>query len=117
MIFESLKNYAVGTFDLGVAPRVGNRSLVDINHVVLAKILVGRSCEGRPEVSDDSIGHTETMCYLLDEFCRFFRRDLSNRSDFNRLGEFVDSHKDVLVAARSGSEWSYRIKAPRGKVP
>jgi hypothetical protein len=88
-----------------------------INHDFLAKIPEGRSCKGRPEVGDDSIGHTEAMCYLLDEFRRFFQRYLSDKSDFNPLGEFVDGHKDVLIAARGGSEQSYGIKAPHGKGP
>jgi hypothetical protein len=112
-----LKNHAIGTLDLAVALRVGDRRVVDINHAVLAKIPEGRSCEGRPEVGDDYVWHTEAMCYLLAEFCRFLRRDVGNRSDFNPLGEFVDSHNDVLVAAWSGSEWPYGVKVPHGEGP
>jgi hypothetical protein len=38
MIFESLEDHAVGTFDLAVAPGVGDRGIVDINSVILAKV-------------------------------------------------------------------------------
>jgi hypothetical protein len=112
-----LKNHVVGTFDLAVTPRVGDRQVVDINHVVLAKILEGRSCEDQPEVGDDSIRRTEAMCYLLDEIHRFFQCDLSDRSDFNPLAKFVDGHKDVLVAVRGCSEQSYGVEVPHGKGP
>jgi hypothetical protein len=84
---------------------------------VLAKIPEGRYCEGRPEVGNDSVTHTEVMCYFLDELHCFFRCDLSDRSDFNPLGEFVDDHKDVLVAARGGYEWSYGVEALHGEGP
>jgi hypothetical protein len=86
-------------------------------YFVLAKITECRSCEGRPEVSDDSVRHIEVMCYLLDELRRFFRHDLGDRSDFNPLREFVDGHKDVLVAARGGSELYYGVEAPHGEGP
>jgi hypothetical protein len=39
---------------------------------VLAKIPEGRYCEGRPEVGNDSVTHTEVMCYFLDELHCFF---------------------------------------------
>jgi hypothetical protein len=38
MIFESLEDHAVGSFNLAVAPRVGDRGVVDIDGVFLAKI-------------------------------------------------------------------------------
>jgi hypothetical protein len=47
MIFESLKDHAIGTLDLAVAPRVGDRGVVDVDRVVLAKIPKGGPCEGR----------------------------------------------------------------------
>jgi hypothetical protein len=70
VIFWSFYHHAVGTLDLAVAPRVGDRR-VDINHVVLEKVLEGRSYEAQPEVSDDSVGHTEAMRYFFDKLSRF----------------------------------------------
>jgi hypothetical protein len=32
------------------------------------------------------------VCYVLHEFCYFFRCYFRNRSDFNPLGEFVDGY-------------------------
>jgi hypothetical protein len=55
------------------------------------------------------------MCYILHKFCCFFRRDFCNTSDFNPLGEFVDGHQYIPVAAFGGSERTYRVKAPHGK--
>jgi hypothetical protein len=69
------------------------------------------------EVGDDSVRHTKAMCYLLDELSRFFRCDYRDKSDFNPLGEFVDGHKVVLVAARGDPEWSYGVEAPHGEGP
>jgi hypothetical protein len=63
-----LKDHAVGTLDLAIAPRVGNQGVVDVGCVVLAKIPKG----GPWEIGDDSVGHTEAVCDLLHEFCRFF---------------------------------------------
>jgi hypothetical protein len=53
----------------------------------------------------------------LHEFRCFFRRDFCDRSDFNPIGEFVDGHEDVPVAARIYSEWTHRIEAPHGEGP
>jgi hypothetical protein len=39
------------------------------------------------------------MCDVSDEFYRSFRRYFRNWSDFNTLGEFVNVHKYMLVAA------------------
>jgi hypothetical protein len=46
MIFESLKDHAVGSFDLAVAPSVGDRGVININGVVLVEILKGGAGEG-----------------------------------------------------------------------
>jgi hypothetical protein len=37
-IFESLVNHDIGALDLAVAPGVGNRGVLDVDGVVLAKI-------------------------------------------------------------------------------
>jgi hypothetical protein len=42
-VFEVLKDHAIGTFDLAVAPRVGDRRVVDVDSVYLAKIPKGRA--------------------------------------------------------------------------
>jgi hypothetical protein len=36
--------------------------------------------------------------------------------DLDPLGELVDRHQDVPVAARGRPKWSHRIKAPKGQV-
>jgi hypothetical protein len=71
---------------------VGNRGVIDIDVVVLTKILEGRVSEGCAEVGDDPVGHIEAMCDVSYEFCRFFSSYFHNRSEFNQLGEFVDSY-------------------------
>jgi hypothetical protein len=38
MIFDSLKDHAIGTLDLVVASRVGDRGAVDVDGVVLTEI-------------------------------------------------------------------------------
>jgi hypothetical protein len=38
MIFKNLEDHAVGSFNLAVAPRVGDRGVVDVDSVILAKI-------------------------------------------------------------------------------
>jgi hypothetical protein len=45
MIFESLEDHAVGSFDLAVAPGVGDRGVVDVDSVILAKVLDDRTSE------------------------------------------------------------------------
>jgi hypothetical protein len=39
MVLESLEYHAIGSFDLAVAPWVGDRGVVNVNKVVLAKVL------------------------------------------------------------------------------
>jgi hypothetical protein len=87
-----LKHHAVGSFDLVVAPGVGDRGVVDVDSVVLAKVPEDRASEIFTRVSDDPIGHTKAMLDVSDEFDCFFRRYFRNRSDFNPLGEFVDGY-------------------------
>jgi hypothetical protein len=67
-----LEDHAIGTLDLAVAPRVGDRGVVDVDGVVLAEIPKGRASEGCTQVGDDPIWHTEAMCNVSDEFFRFF---------------------------------------------
>jgi hypothetical protein len=43
-----LKNHGIDTLDLAVAPRVGDRGVIDVDRVVLAEIPKGGPCEGRP---------------------------------------------------------------------
>jgi hypothetical protein len=45
MIFESLEDHAVGSFDLAVALGVGDRGVVDVNCVILAKVPEDRASE------------------------------------------------------------------------
>jgi hypothetical protein len=87
-----LKHHAVGSFDLAVAPGVGDRGIVDVDSVVLAKIPEDRASESCTQVSDDLIGHTKAMLDVSDEFDCLFRCYFHNRSDFNPLGKFVDGH-------------------------
>jgi hypothetical protein len=87
-----LKHHAIGLFDLAVAPRVGDRGVIDIDGVFLAKVQEDGAGESFAQVSDDPIRHAKAMCDISDEFYRFFRHYFRHRSDFNPLGEFVDSH-------------------------
>jgi hypothetical protein len=87
-----LKHHAISAFDLAVAPGVGDRGVVDVNGVFLTEIPKDGACESFAQVGDDPIGHTKAMLDISDEFDCFFRRYFHNRSDFDPLGEFVDSH-------------------------
>jgi hypothetical protein len=90
VIVEGPKDHAIGTLDLAVAPRVGDRGVVDIDGVLFAEIPEGGANEGCAQVSGDPVGYTKAMCNVSYEFCRFFRCYFSNKSDFNPLGEFID---------------------------
>jgi hypothetical protein len=72
MIFDSLKDHAISTLDLVVAPRVGDRGVIDVNGAVLEEIPKGRAGKGCTQVGDDSVRYTEVVRYVLHEFCRFF---------------------------------------------
>jgi hypothetical protein len=58
----------------------------------LAEIPKGRASEGFAQVGDDPIGHTEAMCNVSDELCRFFKCYFRNRLDFDPLGEFINGY-------------------------
>jgi hypothetical protein len=72
MILEGLKHHAVSVFDLAVAPRVGDRGVVDVDGVFLAEIPEDGACESFAQVDDDPIGHVEAMLDISDEFDCFF---------------------------------------------
>jgi hypothetical protein len=67
-----LKDHAVGSFYLAIASRVGDRGVVDVNSVFIAKIPKGRASESFAQVGDDPVGHTEVLCNVSDELCCFF---------------------------------------------
>jgi hypothetical protein len=72
MIFESLKDHVVGSFYLAVAPRVGDQGVIDIDSIVLTEIPKGGSSKGCTQVGNDPVRHTEAVCDVSDELCRFF---------------------------------------------
>jgi hypothetical protein len=45
MVLESLEHHAVSSFDLAVTPWVGDRGVVDVNEVILAKVPEDRASE------------------------------------------------------------------------
>jgi hypothetical protein len=63
-----MKDHVVGSFDLAVAPMVGNRGVVDVDSVFLAKIPKGRASESFAQVGDDPVGNTETCVMSLMNF-------------------------------------------------
>jgi hypothetical protein len=63
------------------------------------------------------LGTMKRCVYLLDEFCLFFWHDISDRSNFNPLGEFVHSNEDMSIATESGSKRPYGVDAPHGEGP
>jgi hypothetical protein len=81
---------------------VGDRGVVDVDKVILAKVPEDLASEGCTQVSDDPIGHIEAMFDVSDEFNCFFRRYIHNRSDFKPLGEFFYGNQDMFVAAGGG---------------
>jgi hypothetical protein len=94
-----LKHHVVSTFDLAVAPGVGDRGVVDVNGVFLAEIPKDGADESFAQVGDDPIGHAKAMLDISDEFDCFFRCYFRNRPNFNLVGEFVDGHQYMFVAA------------------
>jgi hypothetical protein len=78
--------------DLAVAPRVGDRGVVNVDGVVLTEIPKGRAGKGCTQVGDDPVRYTKAVCYVLHEFCRFFQCYFLNRSDIDPLGEFVNGY-------------------------
>jgi hypothetical protein len=104
-------------FDLAVASGVGDRGVVDVDSVILAKVPEDRASESFAQFGDYPVGHTKAMCDVFDELCDFFRCYFCNRSDFNPLGEFVNSNQDMFVTTWGGTEWSYNIETPHSKGP
>jgi hypothetical protein len=58
--------------DLAVAPRVGDRKVVDIDGVVLREISKGRTSKDCAQVGHDPVRYTKVVCYVLHEFFCFF---------------------------------------------
>jgi hypothetical protein len=114
-VFDDLKHHAIFSLDLVVAPWVGYRGVVDVDEVVLTKILEVRPCKGLTQVGDDPVRYPELIGDVLDELCGLFRHDCGDGVELNPLGEFVHHHQDVLVASRGRLEWSHHVKAPYGK--
>jgi hypothetical protein len=102
---------------MAVASGVGDRGVVDVDNIVLAKVPKDQANKSCTQVSDDPIGHTKVMLDVSDEFCCFFRRYFRNRSDFNPLGEFVNGHQYMFVAARSGTKWPHNVETPHSERP
>jgi hypothetical protein len=46
-IFASLTDHAIGTLNLSIAQRVGDRGVVDIDSIILTEIPKGRPYKGR----------------------------------------------------------------------
>jgi hypothetical protein len=112
-----LEHHVVGSFNLAVSLRVGNRRIVDVDGVFLAEIPEDGAGKSFAQVGDDPVGHAEAMLDVFDEFDYFFRCYFRNRSDFNPLGEFADGHQYMFVAAWGGTKRSYNIKTPHSEGP
>jgi hypothetical protein len=72
VIHESLKDHVVGSFDLAVASRVGNRGVVNVDSFIVAKVPEDRSSKSFSQVGYDPVGHTEAVYDVSDELCGFF---------------------------------------------
>jgi hypothetical protein len=46
MVFESLKHHAVSSFDLEIAPWVGDRGVLDVDKVILAEVTEDGASDG-----------------------------------------------------------------------
>jgi hypothetical protein len=57
------------------------------------------------------------MLDVSDELDRFLRRYFCNKSDFNPLGEFVNGHQYMFVAAWGGTKRSHNIETPHSEGP
>jgi hypothetical protein len=96
---------------------VGDRGVVDVDKVILAKVPEDRASEGCTQVSDDPVGHTKAMFDVSDEFNYFFRRYFRNRSDFNPHGEFIYVNQDMFVATWDSTKQSHRVETPHSEGP
>ena len=72
--FEPLKEQAVGTFHLAVAPWVSYGGIIYVDAVVLAEVLEFGSGEGGAQVGNDPIRHSDPVCYFFDELSCLDRR-------------------------------------------
>jgi hypothetical protein len=116
-IFESLKHHAVGSFDLAIAPGVGDRGIVYVDGIFLAEIPKDGAGECFSQVGDDPSGHTKAMLHVSDEFDCFFRRYFRIRSDFNPFGKLVDGHQYMFVATWGGTKRSHSVETPHSEGP
>jgi hypothetical protein len=96
---------------------VGDRGVIDIDGVFLAKVAEDGAGESFAQVGDDPVRHAKAMCDVPDEFYCFFQCYFRNRSDFNPLGEFVDSYQYMFVAARGSTKRSYNVETPYSEWP
>jgi hypothetical protein len=67
-----LEDHVVGSFNLAVAPGVGNQGVVDVDSVILAKVPEDRASESCAQVGDDPIGYTKAMHDVSNELYGFF---------------------------------------------
>ena len=71
--------------------------------------------EGRTQIRDDSIGHTEAVHNVLDELDYFSCAIFCEWFEFNPLGELVNCYEDVLKTTFCFLEGSYLIQPPAGE--
>ena len=87
--FEPLKDQAIGTLHLAVALGVSHGGVVYVDAALLAQEPEFGSGEGRAQVCNDPIGHSEPVRYLLDELgCLGCCRG-GDRLHLDPLGELV----------------------------
>ena len=72
--FEPLKDQAVGTFHLAIAPWVSHGGVLYVDTIVLAEIPELGSGEGGAQVRDNTVGHSKPVCYFFDELGFLGRR-------------------------------------------
>jgi hypothetical protein len=61
VIFERVEDHVVGSFDLAVASRVGDRGVVNVDSVILAEVPEDRASESFAQVGYDPVGHAEAV--------------------------------------------------------
>jgi len=65
--FEPLEDQAVGALHLAVATGVSHGGVVYVDASLLAEVLELGFVEGRAQVCNDLIGHSEPVCYFFNE--------------------------------------------------
>ena len=65
--FEPLKDQAIGTLHLAVAPGVSHGGIVYVDAALLTEDPEFGSGEGRAQVCNDPIGHSEPVRYFFNE--------------------------------------------------